>query len=364
MSMRRHVAAFIVGFLGVTCALELLLRALPVPDGINAADARPDWPIRTLTPHQRFTHSTGWHLGNVHHGVTNDYGYVSPFDYKGLTHGVALFGDSFVESLMNDYEDAISGALGEQLSPQTPVMNFGVSGATMPHYLGSAPLVASRFKPEWAVVVFGVNDFSSGFKAGPGRYRWARDQNSAIELVPERTASSTAKFIRSLALVRYVRGSLKINARTLFNSRPTAPNEQAICKHSSLSAHDVKLLSAFVDGFAPALSLPPSHVVMLFDADRKSIYHKPKQGRSCVKRDDLANRTLAQLARARGYQVIDLRPVFSHYYTRTRRQVDYLPEDGHWNPIGHELAAREVAKIIHGDDRIAHRSTQTQRQGG
>ncbi len=76
----RPLVAVGAGLVLVICALELLLRVLPVPEGINAADAREEWPLRTLTPHQRYTHSTGWHLGNVRHGVTNDYGYVSPFD--------------------------------------------------------------------------------------------------------------------------------------------------------------------------------------------------------------------------------------------------------------------------------------------
>lgn len=346
--MRRHILAASVGFLGVLCGLELLLRFLPVPEGISAADARANWPIRTLTPHQRYTHSTGWHLGNVRHGTTNDYGYVSPFDYQGRTNGVALFGDSFVESLMNDYGEAISGSLGKQLNPSTPVMNFGVSGASMPHYLGSAPLIANRFQPDWAVVVIGLNDFSSGFHVGPGRYRWARRKVRAVELVPERTASNTAKFIRSLALVRYVRGSLKINKHTLFASRPTAPDEQRVCRDSRLNVDDMALLEAFADGFAPALSLSPSRVVLVFDTDRKSIYRKPKSGSACIRRDDLANRTLVRLARARGYRVIEMRPVFNSYYARTGRQVDYLPEDGHWNAVGHELAAREVARVIHG----------------
>ena len=90
--------------------------------------------------------STGWHLGNVHHGSTNDYGYVSPFDYEGVTNGIAVFGDSYVESLMNEYEHSISGALARYLSSPTPVMNFGISGASMPHYLGahrSSPVASS-----------------------------------------------------------------------------------------------------------------------------------------------------------------------------------------------------------------------------
>lgn len=344
--MPRSLFAAVIGFALVVCVLELMLRVLPVPSGITAADARASWPIRTMTPHQRYTHSTGWYLGNVRHGETNDYGYVSPFDYEGVTGGVAVLGDSFVESLMNDYDEAISGALGKLLGQQSPVMNFGISGSSMPHYLGSAPHISNRFKPEWGVVVLGVGDFYAGFSAGPGQYRWSRKQNPPVELMPERTATTAVKLIRSLALVKYLRGSLKFNVRTLFSSRPTAPNEQPTCIEAKLNADDVALMHAFVDGFAPALSLPPSRVVLVFDADRKAIYQRNKPARVCPSRDALANKKLVALARARGYHVVDMRPIFTDHYARTRQQVDYLPEDGHWNAIGHGLAAREVARII------------------
>ncbi len=350
-SIGSHVLSVSAGFALVLCALELLLRMLPVHEGINAADAHADWPIRTLQPHQHYTHSTGWHLGNVHHGSTNDYGYVSPFDYEGVTNGIAVFGDSYVESLMNEYEHSISGALARYLSSPTPVMNFGISGASMPHYLGSAPLIASRFKPDWAVVVVTTTDFYSGYSGGPGRYRWTRGESFPIELVPERSASKASKWIRSLALVRYVRGSLKMRMRTLFNTRPTAPDPQSSCVDVRLTPDDLALLHAFVDGFSPALSLSPSRVVMVFDADRKAIYEKSKPKPVCIRRDAIANQTLAALARARGYRVIDMQPIFTEHYARTRQQVDYLPEDGHWNALGHDLAAREVAKVILGESR-------------
>ena len=344
--MHRSLIAAIAGFLLVLCALEVALRVLPVPNGITAADARKAWPIRTMTPHQRYTHSTGWYLGNVRRGETNDYGYVSPFDYQGLKGGVAVLGDSFVESLMNDYDQAITGALGKWVDSQLPVMNFGISGSSMAHYFGSAPLIAERFKPEWGVVVLGVGDFYAGFNAGPGQFRWDPDQSPPVELVPERTATPMVKFIRSLALVRYLRGSLKFNMRTLFNTRPTAPNERPACTEARLEQKDRNLLHAFVDGFAPALSLPPSRVVLVFDADRKAIYQRTRPARTCPSRDALVNQELIALARARGYHVVEMRPIFTEHYVRTRQQVDYLPEDGHWNAVGHGLAAREVAKII------------------
>ena len=341
----RHGWSVLVGMALTLLALELVLRCLPLID-VHSADPRADWPIRTWVPHVRYTHSTGWALHNVRHGTVNDYGYISPFDYRGLTHGVAVFGDSFVESLMNDYSEALAGVLGQLLGPRRPVMNFGISNSAMAHYLGSAPLIAGRFHPDAAVVVIGVNDFSSSFSRQPGRFSWAQGAKFPVELTPERRTSATARLLRSLALTRYVRGSLRMSQRTLFRKQEAAAEAAPACRDESLSAQDRALIATFVERFGSALGVAPERVVLVFDSDRQSIYQgKPPQG-ACATRDLLANQLLAALARRAGYHVVDTKPIFSEYYARTRRQVDYLPEDGHWNAEGHKLVAQRVACIL------------------
>jgi lysophospholipase L1-like esterase len=341
----RHGLSVIVGVALTLVALELLLRALPLTD-VHSADPRPDWPIRTWVPQVRYTHSTGWALHNVRHGSINDYGYVSPFDYQGVTHGVAVFGDSFVESLMNDYSEALAGALSRILGPRLPVMNFGMSNSAMAHYLGSAALIASRFHPDAAVVVVGVNDFTSSFKSEPGRFHWARGAKFPVELAPERGSSATRRLLRSLALTRYVRGSLRMTPRTLFREQSTNEAATPPCHDEVLSAEDRALIQAFVERFASALGVAPERVVLVFDSDRQSIYQRKPMQSACVTRDSLANQLAAALARRAGYHVVDTKPIFDEYYARTRHQVDYLPEDGHWNAEGHKLVAQRVASIL------------------
>ena len=56
-----------------------------------------------------------------------------------------MFGDSYIESLMNDYQDTIQGSLNNYLKTPRTVMSFGMAGAEMPDYLGTAPLVRDRF---------------------------------------------------------------------------------------------------------------------------------------------------------------------------------------------------------------------------
>jgi hypothetical protein len=263
-----------------------------------------------------------------------------------VTHGVAVFGDSFVESMMNDYSEALTGALSSMLGPSLPLMNFGISNSAMAHYLGSAPLIASRFHPDAAVVVVGVNDFTSSFKSEPGRFHWARGAKFPVELVPERGSSATRRLLRSLALTRYVRGSLHMTPRTLFREQSTSEAAPPPCHDEVLSGDDRALIQAFIERFASALAVAPERVVLVFDSDRQSIYQRKPPQSACVTRDFLANQLAAALAKRAGYHVVDTKPIFDEYYVRTRHQVDYLPEDGHWNAEGHKLVAQRVALIL------------------
>jgi hypothetical protein len=341
-----------VGLGAATCVLLLegLLRVLPVMEGINAADHRPQWPIRTLVPGSSYTHSMGWNFMNVQRGVTNNYGYASPVNYTPGAGGVAVVGDSFIENLMNPYDEGLSGALQKRLGREHPVMGFGMSGAAMAHYLGSAPLIAAEFEPEWVVIVLGLNDFTSSFSVGPGRYRWAPDRMLPVELVPERRPSELDKLLRSMGLVRYVRGNLRMTLNTLFkNSHPARPTEQT-CVADALSKEDERLLDAYIELLPSQWRVPRQRIVLVFDSPRKLIYQPELARWTCPTRNSLANQRLQRRALAAGLQVVDTLPIFEQHYRTTGRPVDFLPVDGHWNGLGHGLVADVVAQIISSAD--------------
>jgi hypothetical protein len=46
-------------------------------------------------------------------------------------------------------------------------------------------------------------------------------------------------------------------------------------------------------------------------------------------------------ASALGYEVIDLDPLFFSRHAETGEPFEY-PNDGHWNPVGHEVAFKAV----------------------
>jgi hypothetical protein len=347
----KRVFAFAVGVVATLLLLEGLIRVLPVTDGTYAAEPSSTWPAHHMIPNSSYTMSTGWNLQNVHHGHINNYGYASPHDYERGQADVAVFGDSYVEALMNDYRDTLSGSLNDYLQRKRRVLGFGMSGAEMPDYLGTAELVGPEFSPKWAVIVITGDDFIHGFHASPGYFEWDVTRSPPIRLVPELHRSASLKFSRTVGLVRYLRGNLSFRAGGVVKLRRGADAAAAspICRDDVLSKDDAALLETYAHALPEALRLPPQRVILVFDADRRAIYagappDSPTAG--CRNRSVLANETLAAVAKAAGMHVIDTAPLFRRHFEAGLGPLDRSPLDAHWNPAAHRLVAREVARII------------------
>lgn len=353
-SLVTRTLAFMAGIGGTLLVLEGVSRLLPVLSGTYAADPRAAWPVHTMIPDSRFTYSTGWNLQNIRHGRINNYGYVAPFDYSpenaGRDEAIAVFGDSYVESQMNDYGDTLQGSLNEYLKSPRTVLNFGSAGAEMPDYLGTAPLVSREFSPQWAVFVITLGDFTRGFSAGPGYFKWQPDASPPVKLVPEIHRSASGKWLRTVGLIRYLRGNLSLRPEELIRLRRGAEVAQTAgpCRNEVLSKEDESLLEAFVHELPKALALPPGRVIMVFDSDRKAIYAGKTRAevRKCLPRAAAANERLQKLAEQAGIRVIDSYPVFERHFAARKGPLDRSPLDAHWNPAAHRLMAQEVARVI------------------
>jgi lysophospholipase L1-like esterase len=342
--------SFGAGVVATLLLLEAAIRALPVISGTYAADPREHWPVHTMIPNSEYTYSTGWNLQNVHRGRINNYGYASPHDYQRGRGDIAVFGDSYIEALMNDYRDKLPGALNDYLRTPREVLDFGMSGAEMPDYLGTAALVSAEFSPDWAVFVITAGDFTNGFNAAPGYFEWDARQSPPIRLVPELDRSEFNKFSRTVGLVRYLRGNLLLRPKEMIKLRRGADHAagSAACRDEVLSNNDEQLLQAFARELPRALRLPPARVIMVFDADRKRIYAGAGANAKplCRARATLANERLAELARQSGIHVVDAEPLFRRHFEAGLGPLDRSPLDAHWNPAAHRLIAREVARVI------------------
>jgi hypothetical protein len=341
----RGAAAFVVGSMLTLAALELVLQALPVQ---RAYGGRPDaeWPVHHMVPNSQYTFSSGWTLEDVRHGHINNLGYAAPFDYQFDSTAIVVLGDSFVESLMNDYSQSLQGLLPDLLRQPVPVLNFGTSGGNLAHDLGVAGLVGARFKPTAAVILITRGSFLGGFKSSPGYFRWTTGAGAGVELVPERYRS-WAELVRRLALVRYVRANLRADLHQLLGPRGRGPSTG--CSPVTLSAGDEALVDFTVSQLPLRLRLPAARIILVFDAERDRIY-APERAEMCPTRDALALLLLERRATRSGFGVIDMEPIFRDAFHRTGEHFDYSPVDSHWNGTGHRLAAQAVARYLNAPD--------------
>jgi hypothetical protein len=272
-------------------------------------------------------------------------GYVAPFDYTFGDSGIVIVGDSFVESAMNPYRDSLQGQLKIPSAAHVPIINLGYSGGSLSDYLGVASLAGRKFKVQWLIVIVVPGDFVEGFGSEPGFFRWAPDRALPVERVADHGAKSNLKkTLRSIALVRYVKGQLGVSLQALFGY--SQAKVSTVCIAPRLEPGDAELIQNVTQSFPLAAQLPASRVIFVFDSDVHPLHARQLMGgRSlCPTRDSLARSVLAQTAARRGIHVIDMQPIFAAHVAATHERID-LP-DSHWNAIGNRLAAEAIANVI------------------
>ena len=128
--MVHRVLLFICGALGLLLMMELGLRALPVPEGLEPQYGfGTDRPL-SYVPGRTLTYSRDWDFLYAQRSRANARGYHGHcnVDAGAQQSAVWVVGDSFAEALMLDQNDATAARL-QRLRPHWSVCNLGMSGA-------------------------------------------------------------------------------------------------------------------------------------------------------------------------------------------------------------------------------------------
>src|SRR5260221_10501234 len=149
ISDARRTAWWLLGALASVVALLLVLEAVlhlaPTAKGLHRANPASAASSARLVRNQPYTFSMGWDLRHVVRGRTNSMGFISPHEYAGDKSAVALIGDSFAEGEMLAWPESLAGRLDTLAAGRRKVFNFGLSGASLPHYLGIAREMRAQF---------------------------------------------------------------------------------------------------------------------------------------------------------------------------------------------------------------------------
>ena len=100
---------------------------------------------------------------------------------------------------------------------------------------------------------------------------------------------------------------------------------------------------AFLRMMPERSGLETDRVVFVVDAARPMAYAKGWAHALDGTYHDLARRYFIERARAGGYEVIDMQPVFVDHY-RSHQQPFNWTRDKHWNSLGHGLCADQMAQ--------------------
>ena len=372
MTKRRILLFATITVLGSTAIFlglaEALFRLLPVSSGIRVGPVTAESPVFHFMPDRDFQFSRDWDMHLVNWGRVNNAGFINDQNYvrEDGTPLLAVVGDSYIEAAMVPYAETVHGRLALRLGGQLRVYSFGASGAALSQYLIWARYAVDHYHATAVVINVVGNDFDEslaayGVKTGFWLYEADEQEVLRLRLFEYRPVPFTGLTARS-ALARYLLFNLQLGpvwtAVKSFLFGAPALAEPRYAGNTLAQASEVRLRdsSAAIDAFFRDLPelvrLPPERVAFTVDG-----FRYPESGVAGVgSYFDRMRHLFRTRAETLGYEVIDLDRYFFSRHKRSGERFEY-PRDGHWSPIGHEVAfeaimsSKLLAKISTSDGR-------------
>jgi hypothetical protein len=337
--------------------MEVVLRFLPVNEGLRVLPVNQTNPILRFTPNRISVWSRGWDFSLVNRVRTNNYGFVSNIDYDPLATSplLAIVGDSYVEAAMVPYDQTGAARLAERLRGVARVYSFGASGAALSQYLAYAEYARDIFHPDSLVIVVVGNDFDESlmkYKAAPGYHYFVETGDNKLVLKRvDLQVSPLRKLVRASALGMYLTTNLNIEntlTRLMGNKASPAERVPTFVGNTATTADPTRVADSqrAVDEFLKILpemsGLDSTKIVLAVDGIRPNLYDSSLESAQ-GSYFDVMRRYFMAGAKAKGFEVIDMQQEFIDHYKK-HGQVFEFPSDDHWNAIGHEVFADAVAR--------------------
>jgi hypothetical protein len=334
---------------------EAGLRFLPVMSGLHSLPVSKDSPVFRFSPDRDFVFSYGWNFSMVNRGHLNNDGWVNNQDYRASEYPplVAVIGDSFVEAQMVPYAQTFHGVLAKLFEGKLRFYSFAASGAPLSQFLVWAQYAVSKFKARALVinVVGSVFDHSRiEYKSSPGfwYYTPGADGGLHLHLVEYHPGAMTA-LVRHSALLRYLAINLGIAYKFDAITNWFRPHNDAGLTSESTAPPRIAASEAAVDAFLRDLGqigLPAQCIAFTVDGFR----YPDRVERETGSFFDILRRYFIERASTRGYEAIDLDPLFLARYRETAERFE-SPNDPHWNANGHRVAAEalESSRLLNSD---------------
>ena len=321
--------------------IEGLLRFLPIRSGYEVAPVNAGHPFINFLPNQNFTFSDGGMLTHVNHGHINGAGFVNDQEYDpGEPRPLlAVIGDSYVEALIIPYPATLQGRLSRAAGNDRRVYSFAASGTSLLDYLFYADYAARIFGARRFVVNVVGNDFDEMLLSPvlidyrPGWGRVMTHHSALFRYLWHNVGTTPFGFRAKATLANLLSGSTgqDVSPAAAGNTAATAEAERI-----ELSKRAVRTV---LTDFPLRAGQPPANILFLVDSVR--VFDQPALTEAGVSYFGVMRRYFIKEARRRGFEVRDLQEAFARRHARDATVFQY-PDDGHWNPDGHEEAANAV----------------------
>jgi hypothetical protein len=282
----------------------------------------------------------------------NNHGWNSPLNYntnKTRTR-VAVIGDSYVEAIQVDSDKSYPSLLRKALRDTIDVYSFGISGASLSHYLHMFRYTLDLFDPDIIVINVVHNDFHESIhNLDPEQeHMLTLDIQGADVREVEPVAYVPSKFrrlVRKSAFARYLFLNLKVN--NLFKSirRRDRPAYDANVEMTEVTerAELIRKGAAYVlRGLR--LESKGKRLILIVDAPRTDIYESRLDDSEVL----FLNRMLAELCERSSLEFLDLTESMAADYAASGKRFD-SKTDMHWNEYGHGFVARQVLRKLFPD---------------
>jgi hypothetical protein len=271
---------------------------------------------------------------------------------------IAVIGDSYIEAFQVPPAAAMPAMLEKGLMRRyerdnLEVYSFGISGASLSHYLAIMRYVRRKFQPDLYIINIIHNDFQDSL-AAPERaiFHSVRGAGDTFEEVqPQKyQPSSIRRIVGVSAVARYLVVNLKLLekiptlAHTVYRGIIDDRQFEANINVSKMNLREMKgVVEYILKKYLQEVDGDTKKLMFVIDAPRNPIYEgtHPKTTRGFQ-----YNELTAEVCHDLFLHCLDLTEPFWQDFQKNKRRFN-SEIDGHWNEYGHGIAAQQIEDFLH-----------------
>lgn len=348
-------ASILIGIVVFVCSAEIVLRFLPVNQGLRLMPVNEKNDVFRFTPNRTATWSEGWDFKMVNKVHVNNDGFPNRQDYDSSAKSplLAIIGDSYIEAGIVPFDETVQARLGKR-AREGRVYSFAASGAGLSQYLVWARYARDKYKPSAYVFSIISNDFSESLfhrEHSPGMHHFERLQDGkAVLRRVDYTPGLLRRVGRQSALFMYLFTNVKVQRLVNLDVQRFLGKEDKrwVANIAAQAPEDVLTdykwaVDRFFEFLPVYTGVASDCITLVMDGFRPNMYEpdglKEVQGSVWAQMRDYVR----QQALAHGVNVIDMHEVFTERFARERKRFEF-PTDSHWNGEGHRAVADAISQ--------------------